>query len=59
MSIFIRPNRWLRVRVSRRGTRVGVGPRWLRFWTGGGGGDGVSTGGGPFTLYRPIRRRRW
>jgi len=59
MSIFIRPNRRLRVRVSRRGTRVGVGPRWLRFWTGGGGGDGVSTGVGPFTLYRPIRRRRW
>ncbi len=56
MSIFIRPGRWLRVRVSRRGTRIGVGPRWLRFWTGGGG--DVSTGWGPFTLYRPIRRRR-
>ena len=54
MSIFIRPSRWLRVRVSRRSTRVGVGLRWLRVWTG----DGVSTGGGPFTLYRPIRRRR-
>jgi hypothetical protein len=58
MSIFIRPLPFLKIRLSRRGTRVGVGPRWLRFWSGGGGGSGVSTGAGPFTLYRPIRRRR-
>jgi hypothetical protein len=57
MSIYIRPSRYLKIRVSKRGTRVGIGPRWLRVWTGAGG-DGISTGAGPVTWYRPLRRRR-
>ena len=41
MSLYIRPFRFLKIRVGRRGrTRVGIGPRWLRIW----GGAGVSGG---------------
>jgi hypothetical protein len=47
----------LRIRVSRRGVRTAIGPRWLRFHFGPGG-QGVSSGAGPFTYYRPARRRR-
>jgi hypothetical protein len=50
--------RWLRLRLSRRGTRASIGPRLLR-WHGGSGGPGVSTGAGPVTWYLPLRRRRW
>jgi len=57
MSIYIRPGRFLKLRISRRGVRAGIGPRWLRFWSGGCG-DGISTGAGPVTYYRPLRRRR-
>jgi hypothetical protein len=30
MGIYIRPSRFLRVRVTRRGVRWAIGPRWLR-----------------------------
>jgi hypothetical protein len=57
MSVYLWPARGLRLRISRRGLRAGLGPRWLRVWTGPGG-DGVSTGAGPVTAYRPARRAR-
>ena len=57
MSLYLRPSRFLKLRISRRGVRAGVGPRWLRLW-GGAGGSGVSTGAGPLTYYRSLRRRR-
>jgi hypothetical protein len=57
MGIYIRPSRFLKIRVTRRGARVGIGPRWLRFHVGAGG-PGVSTGAGPVSVYRPLRRRR-
>jgi hypothetical protein len=57
MSLFIRPSRFLKLRISKRGVRAGIGPRWLRFWSGGGD-DGISTGAGPVTYYRLLRRRR-
>jgi len=57
MGVYIRPSRWLKFRFTRRGTRVAIGPRWFRYHFGAGG-KGISTGGGPFTYYRPIRRRR-
>lgn len=47
----------VKVRHTKRGWRVGIGPRWLRFWEGAGG-EGVSTGAGPFSYYRPLRRSR-
>jgi hypothetical protein len=56
MGIYLRPSRFLKLRFTRRGVRVGIGPRWLRYHTGAGG-DGVSTGFGPFTYYRNLRRR--
>ena len=58
MSIYIRLLPGVKVRIGRRGrTRVGIGPRWLRFWSGAGG-RGVSTGAGPVSVYRPLPRRR-
>ncbi len=57
MGIYIRPSRFLKVRVTRRGVRAAIGPRWLRAHFGAGG-TGVSTGAGPVSWYRPIRRRR-
>ncbi|MGH3197478.1 MAG: hypothetical protein ACRDOH_35600 [Streptosporangiaceae bacterium] len=57
MGIYIRPGRLLKIRGTRRGVRVGVGPRWLRLWSGAGG-AGVSTGAGPVSAYRGLRRRR-
>ena len=44
-------------RVTKRGVRVRIGPRLLRLHLGAGR-PGVSTGAGPFTWYRPLRRRR-
>jgi hypothetical protein len=52
MGIYIGP-----FRFTRRGVRWRIGPRWLRLH-GGAGGPGISTGAGPFTAYRPLRRRR-
>ena len=45
------------MRVTRRGVRWGIGPRDARVHFGAGG-PGVSTGAGPFTWYRALRRRR-
>jgi hypothetical protein len=56
VSLWIGP-RWARLRLSKRGVQAGIGPRWLRSHTGGGG-DGISTGAGPVTLYHGLRRRR-
>ena len=56
MSTYLRPFRWLKLRHTKQGWRVGVGPRWFREWYGTGG-RGVSTGWGPFTKYWPIRSR--
>jgi hypothetical protein len=47
----------LTLAILGRGTRVGVGPHWLRLHVGAGG-TGISTGAGPVTWYRPLRRRR-
>jgi hypothetical protein len=45
MSVYIRPFRFAKIRIGRRGrTRVDLGPRWLRLW-GGAGGRGVSDRG--------------
>jgi hypothetical protein len=49
MSVYLRIAPGLKVRIGR--------PRWLRFWAGAGG-RGVSTGAGPVSMYRPLRRRR-
>ena len=60
MSLFIGP-RWLGIRIglrTRRGrVRLSVGPRLFR-WHFGAGGDGISTGAGPVSYYKPLRRRR-
>ena len=55
VSLYLRPSRFLKLRTSSRGVRWSIGPRWLRLHTGGGG-DGVSTGAGPVTWYRRLRR---
>lgn len=48
---------WVRVRLSGRGARLALGPRWLRYHAGAGG-RGISTGRGRFTLYQPLGRRK-
>jgi hypothetical protein len=55
-SFYVRPSRFLKFRVSRRGVRAGIGPRWLRGWLGAGG-TGASTGASIFSYYQPLRRR--
>lgn len=57
MGLYLRPSRWLGLRITKRGVRVAVGPRWLRYHTGPGG-DGISTGAGPLTYYKRLGRRR-
>ncbi len=57
MGLYIRPSRYLKLRLTRRGARWAVGPRWLRLHVGAGG-PGVSTGAGPVSLYKGLRRRR-
>ena len=57
MGIWIRPSWLLRVRVTRRGVRWAIGPRAARLHLGAGG-PGVSTGAGPVSAYRGLRRRR-
>ena len=57
MGLYLRPNRYVGLRRTRRGWRVSIGPRWLRLHIGAGG-DGVSTGAGPFSYYKPLRRHR-
>jgi hypothetical protein len=60
VSLFIGP-RWLGIRIgrkTRRGrVRLSAGPRLFRLHLGSGGG-GWSTGAGPVSYYRPLRRRR-
>lgn len=57
MSLFIGP-RWLNVRIGKRGRmRTSIGPRFARLHVGAGG-TGISTGAGPVTWYKPLRRRR-
>ncbi len=58
VSVYIRLAPGVKVRLGRRGARWSIGPRAARIHTGGGGGTGVSTGAGPVTWYRPLRRRR-
>jgi len=58
MSVYLRLAPGVKVRIGRRGTRWSLGPRAARLHTGGGYRAGVSTGAGPFTWYRPLRRRR-
>ena len=51
MGLYLRPSRFLKVRVTRRGVRWAIGPRWLRLHLGSGG-PGLSTGAGPVSVYR-------
>lgn len=57
MGTYLNLGRLVKVRHTKRGWRVGIGPRWLRRWYGTGG-RGTSTGAGPFSYYRPDERRR-
>jgi hypothetical protein len=58
VGIYLNPVRGLvKVRITKRGVRWGIGPRAARLHFGAGG-TGVSTGAGPFSLYRGLRRRR-
>ena len=52
MGIYLGP-----VRITKRGVRVRIGPRIAPLHVGAGG-NGVSTGWGPFSLYHGFRRRR-
>lgn len=57
MGINVRPSRFLKLRVTRRGVRWATGPRAARLHLGDSG-AGVSTGGGRVSAYRGLRRRR-
>jgi hypothetical protein len=57
VGIYIRPSRFLKVRITKRGLRWAIGPRAARLHLGAGG-TGVSTGAGPGPAYRGLRRRR-
>jgi hypothetical protein len=57
MGVYIRLMPGVKVRITRRGVRWGLGPRAARLHVGAGG-SGVSTGAGPFSLYHSLRRRR-
>jgi hypothetical protein len=57
MGVYLRPLPWLKARITRRGMRLGLGPRTARLHVGAGG-PGVSTGAGWWTRYKPLRRRR-
>lgn len=56
MGLYLGP-RFLKVRLTKRGTRVSVGPRLLRYHTGAGG-SGISTGAGPVSYYHPLGGHR-
>ena len=32
VSLYLRPSRFLKIRLSLHGVRVGIGPRWLRLY---------------------------
>ncbi len=57
LGIYSRPSRFLKMRVTRRGMRWAIGPRAARLHAGAGG-PAVSTGAGPVSAYRGLRRRR-
>jgi len=57
VGIYIRRSRFLKVRITRRGVRWAIGPRAARLHVGAGG-PGVSTGAGPVSAYKGLRRRR-
>ena len=54
MGFYFRVAPGLKLRVTRGGLRIGVGPRAARLHLGAGG-TGVSTGAGPWTYYQPLR----
>ncbi len=56
MGVYFRLLPGVKVRLTRRGVRWGIGPRAARVHFGAGG-RGISTGAGPFTWFRPLRRR--
>jgi hypothetical protein len=47
----------VKVRLTRKGVRRGLGPQAARM-NFGVGGTGVPTGAGPFSIYQGLRRRR-
>lgn len=57
MGMYFNPIPWVKISKTKRGWRVGIGPRWFREWFGRGG-RGVSTGYGPFSYYKRLGRRR-
>jgi len=57
MGIYIRPSRFLKVRITRRGVRWAIGPKAARLHLGVGG-PGMSTWAGPLSAYKGLRRRR-
>ena len=56
MGVYLRLLPGVKVRVTRRGVRWGLGPRAARLHLGAGG-PGVSTGVGWWAWYKPLRRR--
>jgi hypothetical protein len=58
MAIYIRLAPGIKIRIGKRGrTRIALGSRLLGAHFGAGG-TGVSTGAGPVSLYKALRRRR-
>lgn len=57
MGLYLRLLPGVKVRVTKRGTRLYLGPRAARIHLGAGG-PGISTGAGPVSFYQPLRRRR-
>jgi hypothetical protein len=55
MGVYFRIAPGLKLRASKSGLRVGVGPRAGRLWFGAGG-TGASTGAGPVSFYRSLGR---
>lgn len=56
-GLYLHPLPGVNVRLSLRGLRWALGPRWLRRH-GGAGGRGISTGAGRWTAYWPLRKKR-
>jgi hypothetical protein len=57
VGIYLKILPGVKVRVTRRAARWGLGPRGARVHFSAGG-AGVPTGAGPFAWYRPLQRRR-
>lgn len=56
-SVYVPLLPWVKLRLSGRGPRLALGPRWLRYHIGAGG-KGISTGTGKVTFYQPLGRRK-